>query len=130
SIQVWVAIIIAGLSASILFLRFKVSDTKVVWRRLGIAGLIALVITITIAIIQKFNVPQYILLLFTSTFAIVANIYYAFGIQKKVKKMGPAISHLGFGLSLLGILLSSFNKEVISFNTLGVTMDFGRETPA
>ncbi|HRO43094.1 MAG TPA: cytochrome c biogenesis protein CcsA [Flavipsychrobacter sp.] len=130
SIQVWVAIIVAGLSASILFLRFKTSDTKIVWRRLGAAALIALVLTVTIAIIQKFNVPQYILLLFASIFAIVANIYYAFGIQKQAKKMGPAISHLGFGLSLLGILLSSFNKEVISFNTLGVTMDFGKETAA
>lgn len=130
SIQVWVAIIVAALSASILFLRFKTSDTKVVWRRIGISAFVALVLTVIVAIVQQFNVPQYILLLFTSLFAIVANIYYGFGIQKQVKKMGPAISHLGFGLTLLGILLSSFNKEVISFNTLGVTMDFGKETAA
>src|SRR5690606_34306534 len=76
------------------------------------------------------NVPQYVLLLFSSTFAIVASLYYAFGIQKQVKKMGPAISHLGFGLTLLGVLLSSFNKEVISYNTLGVTIDFGKKTAA
>jgi cytochrome c-type biogenesis protein CcmF len=69
-------------------------------------------------------------LLFACCFAIVANIYYAFGIQKQIRKMGPAVAHLGFGLALLGILLSSFNKEVISYNTLGVTMDFGKKTAA
>lgn len=130
SIQVWVAIILAGLSSAILYLRFKTSDTKLVWRRLGMTGLISLIFTIVIAIVQKINVPQYVLLLFSSTFAIVASLYYAFGIQKQVKKMGPAVSHLGFGLTLLGVLLSSFNKEVISYNTLGVTIDFGKKTAA
>lgn len=42
--------------------------------------------------------------------------------------MGAAISHLGFGLILLGILISSYNKEAISLNTLGVTLDFGKKT--
>jgi len=130
SIQVWVAIIIAMLSATILYLKFKASDTKIVWKRLGVTALVSLIITVIVAFAQNINVPQYDLLLFASTFAIVANIYYAFGIQKQLKKMGPAIAHLGFGLSLLGILLSSFNKEVISFNTLGVTMDFGKKTAA
>jgi len=129
-VQVWVAIILAGLSAAILYLRFKASDTKLFWKRIGMLVGIALVITVIIALVQKINVPQYTLLLFTSVFAIVANVYYGLGIQKQMKKMGPAVSHLGFGLVLLGILLSSFNKEVISFNTLGVTMDFGKKTAA
>lgn len=42
--------------------------------------------------------------------------------------MGPAISHLGFGMILLGILISSYNKEVISYNTLGITMNLGKKT--
>ena len=130
SIQVWVAIIVGALSAAILYLRFKTSDTKTVIRRLLSIVAVSVVFTAIIAIVQKIDVIQYVLLLFTACFAIVANVYYALGIQKKVKKMGPPIAHLGFGLSLLGILLSSFNKEVISFNTLGVSLDFGKETAA
>jgi len=130
SIQVWVAVIVGLLSATILYLKFKASDTKTVWRRLGATAAVSFLFTLLIAVTQKINVPQYDLLLFAATFSIVANIWYAFGIQKTLKKMGPAISHLGFGLTLLGILLSSFNKEVISFNTLGVTMDFGKKTAA
>jgi cytochrome c-type biogenesis protein CcmF len=130
SIQVWVAIILASLSAAILYLRFKTSDTKVALKRLGFIALTALSLTMLIAYFQKINVIQYTLLLFATTFAIVANLYYAVGIQRQVRKMGPAISHLGFGMSLLGILLSSFNKQVISFNSMGVTMDFGKKTAA
>ena len=130
SIQVWVGILVAVLSASVLYLKFRKSDMKTAWRRLLLTGGIALVITVVIAIVQKINVIQYILLLFTSVFAIVATLNYALVIQKQFRKMGPAISHLGFGLVLLGILLSSFNKEVISFNTLGVVMNFGKKTAA
>ena len=130
SIQVWVAIIIAGLSAAVLYLKFKKTDRKTFFKRTGIISLIAIVLTVAIAFGQQINVPQYILLLFASVFAIVAMLYYMFGIQKKLKKMGAGMTHLGFGLSLLGILLSSFNKEVISYNTLGVMMDFGKGTDA
>ncbi|RYZ55777.1 MAG: hypothetical protein EOP49_02155, partial [Sphingobacteriales bacterium] len=130
SIQVWVAIIIGGLTASVLYLKFKQTDMKTAWRRLLKTAALSLVLTVAIALLQKINVIQYVLLLFVSVFAIVATINYALVIQKQLKKMGAAISHLGFGLVLLGILLSSFNKEVISFNTLGVMLDFGKKTAA
>ncbi len=126
SIQVWVAIVVGLLSASILFLKFRKTDMGKPGKRILVTAVIALVLTVVIAMVQQIDVPQYILLLFASTFAIVAMLYYMFGIQKQLKKMGAGISHLGFGLVLLGVLLSSFNKQVISFNTLGVMMDFGR----
>ncbi|RYD58687.1 MAG: hypothetical protein EOP56_03620 [Sphingobacteriales bacterium] len=131
NIQVWVAIILALLSAGVLYLRFKTSDTKTVWKRLLITGAIALAVTVAVAYVQQIDVPQYALFLFASVFSVVASIYYIISVQKaNLKKGGPALSHLGFGLSLLGILLSSFNKEVISFNTLGVVMNFGKKTDA
>ncbi|MBS1776652.1 MAG: cytochrome c biogenesis protein CcsA [Bacteroidetes bacterium] len=130
SIQVWVAIIIGLLSAAVLYLKFKTSDTSLFWKRIAVLSSIALVVSIAIGVLEKINVIQYAILLFVSVFAIFANLYYAFSIQKKIKKMGAAISHLGLALTLLGVLLSSFKKEVISFNTLGVTMDFGKKTAA
>lgn len=130
SIQVWVAILVGGMAGSVLYLKFKKTDMKTAWRRLLKTGALALVLTVAIAVWQKIDAPQYVLLLFSAVFAIVAMINYAFLIQKQLKKMGPAISHLGFGLVLLGILLSSFKKEVISMNTLGVVMDFGKKTAA
>ncbi len=130
SIQVWVAIILGLLSASVLYMRFKKSDAKVLAKRFLLTGSISLALTIIIALLQEITPFQYLLLLFAAVFSIVATIYYAISIQKKVLKMGAAISHLGFGLILLGILISSYNKEVISYNTLGVTMNFGKKTAA
>ncbi len=129
-IQIWVAIIVSIMTATVLFLRFKKSDMRTVGKRLGITGAIALLMTICIAIGQKISGIQYLLLLFGASYTIVAMIYYAIRVQKaQLSKLGPAISHLGFGLVLMGILLSSYNKEVISINTLGILIDFGREDP-
>lgn len=126
SIQVWVAIVLALLSATVLYLKFKTSDNKLFWKRISIVAAIALVISLLTGYLQQITTPQYAALLFASWFAVVATIYYGIAIQKgKLKKLGAATSHLGFGLSLLGILLSSYNKEVISYNTTGVIIPYG-----
>lgn len=130
SIQVWVAIVVGLLTAAVLYLKFKKSDMGTFWRRVALTAGIAAVFTAIIAYVQEIGVPQYILLLFTALFAIVSTLHYALAIQKKLLKMGAAITHLGFGLMLLGILISSYKKQVISYNTLGVTMDFGKKTAA
>lgn len=131
SIQVWVAMVLAVLSAAILYLKFKKSDAKSVWKKLGLTGVIALALSLLIGFTQKIDAPQYALLLFAAFFAIVATIYYAVSIQKvKFKKLGAASTHLGFALALLGILLSSYNKDVISINTLGLVFNFGEDKMA
>jgi cytochrome c-type biogenesis protein CcmF len=43
----------------------------------------------------------------------------------KLKIAGGSISHVGFGLMLLGILISSSKKEVLSHNTTGIFINFG-----
>ena len=127
NIQVWVAIIIALLSASILYLKFKKTDGKSVLKRFAITLALGGALALFIGITQHIKAWQYALLLFSTSYAIVANIYYAIVIQKaKLKKLGPSVAHLGFGTLLLGILLSSYNKQVISINTLGVVIPFGK----
>ncbi|RYE24459.1 MAG: cytochrome c assembly protein [Sphingobacteriales bacterium] len=129
SIQVWVAVIVGLMTAMVLFLKFKKSDNKVVLRRLATTGAIALAVALIIGFVQKIDAPQYAVLLFAACYTITGMIYYMIVVQKgKIKKMGPATAHLGFGLALLGILLSSYNKQVISFNTLGVIFPFGKKT--
>lgn len=125
NIQVWVAIVVALLSAAVLYLKFKKTDNKTFWKRIAIVTLIATALTFAIGYLQQISKVQYVLLLFASCFAIVANINYAVSIQKaKLMKLGAATSHLGFALSLLGILLSSYNKDIISYNTLGIIIPY------
>jgi cytochrome c-type biogenesis protein CcmF len=52
---------------------------------------------------------------FATIYSCVANAFYIFKIQKgKFLKAGSPVAHAGFMLMLVGILISSANKEVIS----------------
>lgn len=131
SIQVWVAIITALLSSAVLYLRFKKTDARVVYRRWAVVGGLSLLLTLGLGWWQHLPLTSetvpYLLLLFAGSWAVTASLHYALTVQKGVlRKTGPAIAHLGFGVLLLGILFSSFNKEVISLNTLGINLDFGK----
>lgn len=120
SIQIWVVIVVALLSATILYFKFVKTSVKAAFRSLLVTFIISAAFTALVGITQKIELGPYFLLLFASCYAIVANLYYAFAIQKaRLKLIGAPIAHLGFGLMLLGILLSSYNKEVISWNTTG-----------
>jgi len=131
NIQVWVAIIIGLLSGSILYMRYKNSDAKTVGKRLGMVAIVSGLLTALIAWGQEIKTWQYVIMLFTSLFAIVASIYYGISIQKlKFKKLGPSVAHLGFATILLGILLSSYNKHAISLNTTGLSFDLQKKTQA
>jgi cytochrome c-type biogenesis protein CcmF len=129
NIQVWVAIIIGLLSASVLYMKYRNSDGRTLGKRLGITSVIALLMTIGIAWGQRITTWQYDIMLFAACFGIVANIYYGIAIQKgKLKNLGPSVAHLGFATVLLGILISSYNKHAISFNVTGEQFDFGKRT--
>jgi cytochrome c-type biogenesis protein CcmF len=60
--------------------------------------------------------------MFAAIYAIVGNIFFWMTMQKaKLKSAGSSIGHIGFGMVLLGILISSSNKTVLSWNTTGIS---------
>lgn len=131
SVQIWVAILVALLSGGIIYLKFKKTEAKQFWKRIGIVAAVAAVATLAMSLGREIYGVQYILLLFTSLFALFASMYYAFVVQSgSLKKRGAALSHFGFALTLLGIMLSSYGKEVISLNTTGRQIDLGKKTVA
>ncbi|MDQ3277835.1 MAG: cytochrome c biogenesis protein CcsA, partial [Bacteroidota bacterium] len=64
-----------------------------------------------------------------AVFALVANAgYIVTGFKGSLKRAGGAVSHVGFAMLLVGVLISSSKKEVLSYNTSGIFMDFGSES--
>jgi cytochrome c-type biogenesis protein CcmF len=64
-----------------------------------------------------------------SVYGVVANMAYIWvGLKGKLKISGGSISHLGFGLMLVGILISASKKETLSFNTSGIFINFGKDS--
>lgn len=128
NVEVWIAVLTGVFAGSALYMKFRHTDVRVLAKQLLVPALVSLVLAIVIAIGQKINKFQYDLMLFSACYGMVASLSYAISIQKgRLRKMGPSIAHFGFAMVLMGILLSSFNKHVISNNT-GELFRFSKKT--
>ncbi len=129
SIQVYVAIIIALLTAVSQYLKYKDTSRSYFWKKMLIPVLITLFFGGLFVIFGEINYDKkgpvfqgaLWLAVLSSIYAIVANAAYIWlGIKGSLKLSGGSIAHVGFGMVLLGILISSSNKEVISNNIGGI----------
>jgi len=134
SIQVYVAVIVAALTAIGQYLKYKDTDTKFFWKKILTPTIIALVITAAALIFTRVNYikkgPVFLgsiwLAIICSIYTIVANAGYIWlGIKGKLKLAGGSIAHVGFGMVLLGILISSSNKEILTNNLNGIPTPLG-----
>jgi cytochrome c-type biogenesis protein CcmF len=121
--QMPMAIIIALLTGVGQLLKYK-KNTKQ-----GIVNILthaAISIVLSVAAMFLFELKNwfYIGLMFASVYAIVANLFtmrpYLTG---KIKMAGASVAHIGFGLLLIGVMVSSANKQVISINQSGMQLN-------
>jgi cytochrome c-type biogenesis protein CcmF len=107
------------------FLKYKKTEVKVLFRQLTPSLLLSLAGTFAFTYLLQIEAFFMNLLLFTSLFAFLANTDYLLRLLKgNVKKGGSAIAHMGFGLVILGSLLSAGNKKIISKNHSPVNINF------
>lgn len=126
--QVPFAFIISVIMAFGLYLKYKSSDVKQVFKKLLPSLAISFALTVVVVLALKFTEIPYILLLFSSIFMVLANTDYLIRILKgKIPKGGASIAHVGFGLILLGALVSTARKEIISKNQMN--LDLGSQFP-
>jgi cytochrome c-type biogenesis protein CcmF len=138
SIQIFVAIIIGLLSGIGMYLKYKTTG-RAFLRKLMVPALVGLAGGALILALGDINYREQGILylgaiwlaLVAATFAAFTNGIYIFtGLKRDLKRAGGAISHLGFALMLVGILISSSKKEVLSFNTTGIRVQLGeKENP-
>lgn len=129
-IQIFVAIVIGALTAVAQYLKYK--KTAGGWlRKIAVPTAIAAVITVLFFVFSGLEYDKkgigfqaaIHLAFFTSVYALVTNLAYIWiGINGKLKAAGGSITHVGFALSLVGILISSSNKKVLSYNTTGINL--------
>ena len=131
-VQVFVAIIIGVLTAVGQYLSYKGGAIKgSFWKKMSLP----LIITVLLSSILLWLVPitfndkgigfqaALCVALVTSIYTVVANAYYWLVVLKgKLKSAGSSIGHIGFGLVLVGIFISSSNKKVLSWNTTGINV--------
>lgn len=133
-IQILVAIIVALLTAITQYFKYKKTDTSFFIKKIALPTFISAIMGTAALLIVKIHYDKEglgflinIWIAFVvSVYAVIANAMYIFtALKGNIKKSGGSIAHLGFGLVLVGILLSSGKKEVVSLNTSGIPVDFG-----
>jgi cytochrome c-type biogenesis protein CcmF len=136
-IQIFIAIIIALLTGFAQYLKYKSTSTKFFWKKIWLPTLIAVVIASLVIGFGDINYDKQgamflgaiWLAVACSVYTITANAAYIWiGMKGKLNLSGGSVSHFGFGLVLLGILLSSSKKEILSYNIGGIPVDFGQES--
>jgi cytochrome c-type biogenesis protein CcmF len=123
--QAGFAAVITLLTGITQFLKYKKTDIT----RFFITSVIYLVFAALITGLVVYLTGVYklqmvfVLVMFGSVYSILANVkVFADAIKGKVKLVGSAVTHIGFGLMMIGALISAGTKTVISQNANG---DFG-----
>ncbi len=106
------------------YFKYKNTDIKVFIKKISISFILSMLAAAVIAYLLNFSQLFYGLLLFSCIFAIVANANYMLSVLKgKVKKAGASVAHIGFALILLGALISTSKKDIISQNSSGKSVE-------
>lgn len=133
-IQIFVAIVIGLLTAITQYFKYKSTPKKFVTQKLLWPTVASVVIAALVLGFGNIDYREYglgylgaiWLAVIASIYTVIANAAYIWvGMNGKLKVSGGSIAHLGFGLMLVGILISSSKKDVLSHNTTGIFINFG-----
>jgi cytochrome c-type biogenesis protein CcmF len=134
--------VITVMTAFVQYLKYKKTESSFFNKRIIIPTAIAIIISVAVFYFGEINYKRYglgyLIAIYASVFGavygVIANAFYIYSVARgKLKAAGASIAHVGFGLMLLGILISSSKKEVLSWNTSGIMVNFGeqsKENPA
>lgn len=128
-IQIWITSLVLLGTATIYYFKFKQSNIREVLKKLALPLIISALTAGFIIYSQQLTSVPIAVFMFLALFSALANLNYILTVIKgKAIKWGGTVAHIGFGLMMVGITLSAFNKEVISINRLGVDFDMGKKT--
>ncbi len=119
------AILILSLMAYVQHLRYKQDKPGEFWKRMIRSVIVALVLIIAgLIAFEEFRNGLYIMVVFASLMGILGNIDYIIQyLKRKWKFAGPAIAHIGFGVVILGAVISAGHKKIISENKNGINLE-------
>ena len=143
AIQIWLGMLAGIFTGLVQFLAYKTGRAPKTARwalySLGISIVLAALVAwamhidftqqyvIEKVIFVKWHfISSYFMFLVAAFYAVVGNLtYFIFVVKGNWKLLGGTITHFGFGVFLLGVLISQDKKETISINRQGV--NFGKD---
>jgi cytochrome c-type biogenesis protein CcmF len=121
--QMPMAILIALLTGVAHILKYKKNKPQAL-RKIGFWSAISLLVSVVLMFAFELTNWFYIGLLFASVFTVLGNASLLKPLFKgKIQLVGSSVAHIGFGVLLIGVLVSSANKQVISINQSGMQLN-------
>ncbi|MBL7812453.1 MAG: cytochrome c biogenesis protein CcsA [Bacteroidetes bacterium] len=103
------------------WLRYRETDAKIFLRDLLMTATVAAVVTVLCDLSFGILEIKYLLFLFLATWLVVANgMYLLRNRQIPLLSYGAGIAHAGFGLLLIGVLVSSVNQKILTSTSKGI----------
>ena len=136
-IEIFIAVLLGLLTAVVQYLKYKGTTREGLLKKIMVPTAVALVVSVLISVFGGIHYDKYgigylaaiHLAMFAAVYAVVSNAsYIRLGLNGKLKAAGGSIAHVGFGLMLVGILLSASKKTVLSVNTTGILLSFAPES--
>jgi cytochrome c-type biogenesis protein CcmF len=119
--QVWFGVLVALISGTGQFFWWKRMDRNTLKKEMLPPVLISLVIFVIIISIAKVYQPAYMVLTLAGVYLIVSNIKVLLSVTKVNSSLsGGALSHIGIGMMLIGVMFSSGYSYVVSLNNTGM----------
>ncbi|MCP4442109.1 MAG: cytochrome c biogenesis protein CcsA [Aureispira sp.] len=118
--QLWIGVLVTILSGLTQFMRYKVTSMGVnYWKHFSThllgSAILAIAVGIPIMMASGIVAWQYWLLVISGWFAVFTNLdYFIFVLRGKVSISGSAVSHIGFGLLMIGVVFSGALKAALS----------------
>ena len=123
AIQLWMAMPIMLLMALGQYFSYRNSNWKIWATDFGITGITSLIVTALLNLNFQIEGMHFLLFLFLAVWLALGNIAYVWRIKKLgFLGWGASISHFGFGVLLVGVLVSSVNQKVLSETQQGIQL--------
>ncbi|MBX6379467.1 MAG: cytochrome c biogenesis protein CcsA [Thermoflavifilum aggregans] len=128
-IQIFIAILIALGTAVVQYYKYRQNSWQFLRKKIAVPTVIAGVACMLFGWLSDIHYNRYglgfliaiYLLFFVSIYAVVANLGYILIMLKgRLRKAGASVAHAGFALFLIGVVLSSAKKQVISIDRMGM----------
>jgi len=116
------AVLIAVLIGFTQYLSYGKNEVMAFMRKLLPVVAIAILVSLFIVLATGMLNFTHILLLFILIFSVLASLDYLIRSGGRVVNRGAAVTHAGFGIFLLGVILAFSNSRIISQNTSGIEL--------
>jgi cytochrome c-type biogenesis protein CcmF len=136
-VMILVAFVIAVLTALTQYLKYKDTTKQHFRSRIILPTVATVLVSALVSYTGDFNYDKFglgflvaiHLALWAGIYSIIANGAYIFqAMRKNLKAAGSSVAHIGFGMMLVGILVSSSKKELVSVNRTGIAVPGLKDT--